>query len=63
MVADKNFNLITLVTKKKCFYNYITAYSEPWHNQNSLFRHIQGYSYTFKDIQEYSAMIRHIDGH
>ena len=29
--ADKNSNILTLVTILIMYYNYITAYYEPWH--------------------------------
>ena len=35
------------------------AYSEPWHSQNSLFKYFQGYLGIFKDIDGYSATLRH----
>ena len=33
------------------------AYSEPWHSQNSLFKHFQGYLDIAKDIDAYSAKL------
>ena len=38
------------------------AYSEPWHNQSSLFRHFQACSETFSKIQSYSGILREIKG-
>ena len=34
------------------------AYSQPWHSQNSLFKHFQGYLGIFKDIDVHSATLR-----
>ena len=31
--------------------------SEPWHSQNSLFKHFQGYLGIFRDIDAYSATL------
>ena len=33
------------------------AYSEPWHSQNSLFNHFQGYLGILRDIDSYSAAL------
>ena len=33
------------------------AYSEPWHSQNSLFKHFQGYLGIFRDNDVYSATL------
>ena len=35
----------------------IHAYSEPWHSQNSLFNHFQGYLDIFRGIDAYSATL------
>ena len=32
-------------------------YSEPWHSQNSLFKHVQGYLAIFNDINANSATL------
>ena len=33
-------------------------YLEPWHSQNILFKHFQGYLGIFRDIDVYSAKLR-----
>ena len=33
------------------------AYPEPWHSQNSFFKHFQGYLGIFRDIDAYSATL------
>ena len=35
----------------------VHAYSEPWHSQNSLFRHFQKYLDIYRDIDAYSATL------
>ena len=34
------------------------AYTEPWHSQNNLFKHFQGYLGIFTDIEAYSNTLR-----
>ena len=36
------------------------VYQEPWHGQNSLFRHFQAYSETLSNIE---PMLKYIEGH
>ena len=33
------------------------AYTEPWHSQNSLFKHFQEYLGIFRNIDTYSARL------
>ena len=33
-------------------------YSEPWHSQDSLFKHFQGYLGIFRDIDAYSVTLK-----
>ena len=62
MVADKNSNLITSVTKIMLLQLYRRIFRTLAYSQNSLFNlimHIQGYSYT----QGHSGIFGHVQAY
>ena len=44
-------------SSKACQIYYDQVHSEPWHSQNSLFKHFQGYLGIFRDTDADSAAL------
>ena len=42
-----------------CQTHKMIRHSKPWHRQNSWFKHFQRYLWIFRDIDAYSATLRH----